>query len=115
MLSSTYLGTEQANDLGRLLPGLPSLCAESLGDPEVCVAILDGPVDTSHPCFQGANLARLDTLVSDAAGDGAMSAHGTHITSLIFGQPGRPVRGVAPSCRGLILPVFRDYQEGRLS
>ena len=60
MLSSTYLGTELANDLGFLLPGLPSLCAESMGDPEVCVAILDGPVDISHPCFQGANLARLD-------------------------------------------------------
>jgi cyanobactin maturation PatA/PatG family protease len=44
-----------------------------------------------------------------------MSAHGTHITSLIFGQPGGPVRGIAPRCRGLILPVFRDYQEGRLS
>ena len=82
-----------------LLPGLPSLCAASLGDPEVCVAILDGPVDISHPCFQGANLTRLDTLVSDAAGDGAMSAHGTHITSLIFGQPGGPVRGIAPRCR----------------
>jgi cyanobactin maturation PatA/PatG family protease len=106
---------EQANDLGRLLSGLPSLCAESLGDPEVRVAILDGPVDISHPCFQGANLARLDTLVPDAAGDGAMSAHGTHITSLIFGQPGQRVRGIAPSCRGLILPVFRDYQEGHLS
>jgi cyanobactin maturation PatA/PatG family protease len=100
---------------GCLLPGLPSLCAASLGDPEVCVAILDGPVDISHPFFQGANLTRLDTLVSDAAGDGAMSAHGTHITSLIFGQPGGPVRGIAPRCRGLILPVFRDYQEGRLS
>ena len=44
-----------------------------------------------------------------------MSAHGTHITSLIFGQPGGPVSGIAPRCRGLIIPVFRDYQEGRLS
>jgi len=115
MLSPANLGTEQAIDLGHLLPGLSSLCGESLGDPEVCIAILDGPVDISHPCFQGADLTRLDTLVSDAAGDGPMSAHGTHITSLIFGQPGGPVRGIAPRCRGLILPVFRDYQEGRLS
>jgi cyanobactin maturation PatA/PatG family protease len=46
-----------------------------------------------------------------------MSAHGTHVASLIFGQPGGPVFGVAPRCRGLILPVFRDAQgsEGRLS
>src|SRR5262249_28312424 len=35
--------------------------------------------------------------------------------SLIFGQPGGPVRGIAPRCQGLILPIFRDDHEGRLS
>lgn len=44
-----------------------------------------------------------------------MSAHGTHVTSLIFGQPNTSVLGVAPRCQGLLLPVFRDFQEGRLS
>jgi cyanobactin maturation PatA/PatG family protease len=43
-----------------------------------------------------------------------MSAHGTHIASVIFGQPDGPVIGIAPYCQGLILPVFRDYQEHRL-
>ncbi|MFD5888703.1 S8 family serine peptidase [Streptomyces sp. NPDC060334] len=84
------------------------------GDPRVCVALLDGPVDLSHPCFVGADLTRLDTLVQEPAGQGPMSRHGTHVASLIFGGPGTPVAGLAPRCRGLLLPVFRDDGNGRV-
>jgi len=98
-----------------LLPGLASLQAESPGDPEIRIAVLDGPVDLSHPCFREANITRLNTLVRDAASSGPMASHGTHVSSLIFGQPGTSVCGIAPRCRGLILPVFEDYQEGYLS
>ncbi|MER6847052.1 S8 family serine peptidase [Streptomyces flaveolus] len=89
---------------------------ELLGDPEVCIAVLDGPVDLSHPCFAGADLTRLDTLVQDPAGAGPMSVHGTHVASLLFGQPHRdsPVTGLAPRCRGLILPMFKDAQDWRV-
>jgi cyanobactin maturation PatA/PatG family protease len=44
-----------------------------------------------------------------------MSGHGTHVASTIFGQHGSSVCGIAPSCRGLILPVFSDAQRGKLS
>lgn len=94
---------------------LKELWAETLGDPRVCVAVLDGPVDLSHPSFDGAQLIRLPTLVQDAAGSGRMSAHGTHITSVIFGQHDGSIRGIAPNCRGLIVPVFSDDQKGTLS
>ncbi|WP_229848442.1 S8 family serine peptidase, partial [Kitasatospora griseola] len=85
-----------------------------LGDPRVCIAVLDGPVDLAHPCFAGADLRRLDTLVQEPAGPGAMSQHGTHVASMIFGQHGSSVTGMAPHCRGLILPVFRDAEQGRV-
>ncbi|MDX2560229.1 S8 family serine peptidase [Streptomyces sp. TX20-6-3] len=78
------------------------------------MAVLDGPVDLSHPCLAGADLTRLDTLVQEPAGTGPMSLHGTHVTSLIFGTPGSPVTGLAPRCRGLLLPVFRDGGDGRV-
>ncbi|MBD0670827.1 S8 family serine peptidase, partial [Streptomyces sp. CBMA156] len=87
---------------------------ELLGDPAVCIAVLDGPVDLSHPCFDGADLTRLDTLVAEPAGPGPMSLHGTHVAGLLFGRPGSPVTGIAPRCRGLILPVFTDAGEGRV-
>lgn len=101
-------------DLRSTVDGLAELQAETLGDAAVCIAVLDGPVDLSHPCFDGADVRRIDSLVQEQAGDGDMSLHGTHVTSLIFGQPGSPVEGVAPRCRGLVVPVFTD-EERRLS
>lgn len=97
------------------LPGLKSLWLESLGDPGICVAVLDGPIDQSHPCFDGANLTRLPTLVSGVADRGSASQHGTHVASVIFGQHDSPVPGIAPNCRGLIVPVFTDGIEGGLA
>jgi cyanobactin maturation PatA/PatG family protease len=97
----------------RSIDGLGPLHAETLGDSRVCIAVLDGPVDLAHPCFAGAELRSLPTLFASEAGAGRMSAHGTHVASLLFGQPDSPVEGIAPRCRGLIAPVFRD--EERLS
>lgn len=82
---------------------------QTKGDLKICVAVLDGLVDQAHPCFAGASLTRLSTLVTgEASTKGSMSTHGTHIASIIFGQPGSPVEGIAPNCRGLIVPVFQD-------
>lgn len=97
------------------LPGLDKLWSETQGDSRICVAILDGPVDQSHPCFDGANLTRVQTTISETASVGLMSSHGTHITSVIFGQHHSDVVGIAPGCRGLIVPVFSDHPKGALS
>jgi len=91
------------------IPGLEKIRAETRGDPKICVAVLDGIVDQNHPCFDGADLTRLPSLVSgEASENGSMSAHGTHVASIIFGQPDSPVEGIAPHCRGLLIPVFAD-------
>ena len=95
------------------LPGLKKIWSETQGNPQICVAILDGPVDQSHPCFNGANLETNSN--AETPSTGLMSGHGTHITSVIFGQPGSPVSGIAPGCRGLILPVFSDRRKDSLS
>ncbi|MFE7439320.1 S8 family serine peptidase [Streptomyces chartreusis] len=97
-----------------VLRGLEAPEQELLGSPEVCVAVLDGPVDLSHPCFEGADLTRIDTLVTEAPGPGPMSLHGTFVTSLIIGQPGQGVTGIVPRCRVLLLPVFRDGDKARV-
>ena len=92
------------------IPGIKQLWAKTKGNSEVCVAVLDGLVDLKHPCFEGANLTQLPTLVQgQATPQGEMSLHGTHVASIIFGQPNSTVSGIAPHCRGLIVPIFSDY------
>ncbi|EST24189.1 S8 family serine peptidase [Streptomyces roseochromogenus] len=98
----------------RSILGDPAVVGGLLGDPRVCVAVLDGPVDLGHPCFAGADVRVLPTLVRDPAGSGPMALHGTHVTSLLFGQPSGPVTGVVPRCRGLLLPVFPDDTRTRV-
>ena len=90
------------------IPGLKELQKQTQGASEITIAILDGVVDTNHSCFNGADLTRLPTLVQHQATAGQMSTHGTHIASLIFGQPHSDIPGIAPQCRGLLVPVFAD-------
>jgi hypothetical protein len=89
------------------LTGITELWAETLGDPRICIAILDGPADLSHPSLQGANLTQQETLVR-AADLGPAARHGTHVASIVFGQHGGPVAGIAPLCRGVLVPIFES-------
>ncbi|MBP0020110.1 MAG: PatA/PatG family cyanobactin maturation protease [Cyanobacteria bacterium SBLK] len=98
-----------------VLPGLEFLWKQTLGDSRICIAVLDGPVDQSHPCFDGAQLTQIKTVISGGADTGPASQHGTHVASVIFGQHGSPVHGIAPGCRGLIVPVFTDGNNGDLA
>lgn len=35
-----------------------------------------------------------------------MAEHGTHVASILFGQPGTAVEGICPRARGVIIPVY---------
>lgn len=95
------------------IPGLRELWNETLGDPRICIAILDGPVDLSHPCFQGADIAVHPSSVV-TPNNGAATQHGTHVASVIFGQHHSGLKGIAPKCHGVIIPVFRDGPDGEV-
>jgi cyanobactin maturation PatA/PatG family protease len=97
------------------LPGMRDLWAETLGDPRIRIAVLDGPIDRGHPCFVGAELSGLETRLSDAVDGGRMSTHGTHVASVIFGEPGSPVHGIAPKCSGLLAVIYSDRNQGPTS
>jgi hypothetical protein len=58
---------------------LEPLSTKTAGSPQICIAVLDGLMDLKHPCFLGADLTQLPTLVSgEAKPEGGMSLHGTH-------------------------------------
>ena len=48
-----------ADDLLSSIPGLLDCRRQTLGDPEICIAIVDSRVDLSHPCFAGAQLREI--------------------------------------------------------
>jgi hypothetical protein len=94
-----------------LISGIKELWAETQGDPAVSIAVLDGPVDLSHPSLESANLTRGETLAPGTADFGPACRHGTHVASVIFGRHDGPVPGVAPRCRGVVLPIFQSLGE----
>jgi hypothetical protein len=96
------LGTSQTGQLAvEHIPGLTKLWAATRGAPEIHVAILDAPVDRTNPCLAAARI--------DQAWLGEQthcSSHGTEVASVIFGQHDSAVRGIAPGCRGISIPIY---------
>ena len=92
------------------LPGIGEIWEQTRGDPRICVAVLDGRVDLAHPCFAGSALDRLGGILSaeDEEMQGSMADHGTCVASIIFGQHGSPVEGIAPLCRGMFIPIYSE-------
>ncbi|MDA3021818.1 MAG: PatA/PatG family cyanobactin maturation protease [Actinomycetota bacterium] len=91
-----------------LLPGLRALYeATAGGTPNVTVAVIDGPVDFAHEVFVGADLrTALGATAMSAEAGNKMAEHGTHVASILFGQPGTEVEGICPGVRGVIIPVY---------
>jgi cyanobactin maturation PatA/PatG family protease len=95
------------------IPGvLPLWQSVSGGAPEIRIAIIDGPVDDTHRALRGAR------LTIDHTGLGAArtvrSEHGTHVTSVLMGQPEGPVRGIAPNCTTTVFSIYREGDDGEL-
>jgi len=103
-------GPPEATDVASALD-LLTLWRETRGDPRIQVALLDGPVDLQHDCFAGARIRDLPTLAESTVDDGPACRHGTHVASVIFGQHGGPITGIAPGCSGLALAVFSSGTE----
>ena len=96
------------------VPGLRDLqaaCGEASG---ITIAVIDGPVDIAHPALADARLELLDSVITAAEAGRPGRTHGTHVASVLFGRPDGPIVGAAPSCRGLIVPIFADNGDGSI-
>jgi hypothetical protein len=96
------------------LPELRQVWSSTFGDPRVCIAVLDGPAELAHPAFDGALVRQVDVSGGAKPARGAGLRHGTHVASLIFGQHDGPVQGVAPKCRGVVIPIYGEQDDGSL-
>lgn len=94
------------------IAGIESLWQRTRGDPRTVVALLDGPVDLDHPCFAQADVRVVRSAVAERC-KGAHSAacqHGTGVASIIAAQHANAgsIRGLAPRCRLVVVPIFED-------
>jgi cyanobactin maturation PatA/PatG family protease len=91
-----------------------SLQNQAIDYSDVTIAVLDSPVNLRHSSIINANIRNLSTNThNDVIGQGF--AHGTHVSSVIFGQRGTCVEGVAPDCKGLIIPIYGIDDRGELT
>jgi hypothetical protein len=86
--------------------------AEAFSEDAVCVAVIDGPVDLTHSCFAGSTIEIVGELSAQPRRADPATTHGTAIASIIFGQPGSPVEGIAPQAHGLVIPIFSTSSDG---
>ncbi len=70
---------------------------ESAGE-GVVVAVIDSGVDLNHPVFSDAAI--------DHVGEQVVQSHGTGVASLIAGDPGSRVPGIAPNAEVRVYDVF---------
>src|SRR5262245_40227554 len=103
-----------AQDFLSSIDGLRDCQKQTLGDPDICIAIIDSRVELTHPCFAGAQLKEIVPVWLQSTMGPAGASHGTHVASIIFGQQGGAVEGIAPRCRGIIIPVYGETENGEL-
>lgn len=96
--------------LSNALDGLENLWAHTLGDQGVRIAILDGPVELENPSISNADLKVIDATKNN----NVKSFHGTAVTSIIFGNHDGEVKGIAPSCSGLLKSIYYENTDGSL-
>ena len=96
------------------IPGLSALRQEAAGgDPEIRIAIIDGPVDLGHPSLAGARLT-FGGSTQGATASSVRSEHGTHVASVLMAQPGGPVLGIAPNATGRLYSIYQEGEDGEL-
>src|SRR5215471_14312238 len=52
-------GVKMTQEIISSIPGLRDCRQQTLGDPEICIAIIDSRVDLAHRCFAGAQLQEI--------------------------------------------------------
>lgn len=87
---------------------LAPLMALSHGRREVTVALLDGPVDVSHPGLATGRIVEIASRppgTCAGSGDSACT-HGTLVAGILIASRDSSVPGICPGCTLLVRPVF---------
>jgi subtilisin family serine protease len=88
---------------------LPALMAQTRGNAEVTIGLVDGPVALDHPDLVTAGIRTLPGIPGACWHPGSPACrHGTFVAGILSARPGARAPGIAPDCTLLVRPVFLE-------
>jgi hypothetical protein len=92
------------------LVGLSQLMQRTSGTAEITIALIDGPVASSHPDLTGASIRELAGEHSPVCArlDSAACTHGTFVAGMLCARRGSAAPAICPACTLLLRPIFSD-------
>mgnify|MGYP003694244113 CR=1 FL=1 len=106
VFSRPALQSKSPLDLVNLTP----LMELARGRAETIIALIDGPVATSHPDLLGSNIREIPGACQ-ARGDQTRSfacMHGTFVAGILIAKRGSPAPAICPDCTLLVRPIFAE-------
>ena len=82
----------------------------SSGSPNVTIGLIDGPVDFTHPAFNGSTIRAVKEYQLGACKNATSVAcrHGTFIAGILCAKRGLDAPAICPECTLLLRPIFMD-------
>jgi subtilisin family serine protease len=89
---------------------MQSLMNVSSGHKDITIGIIDGPVDFSHPAFQGSKIRTAkNSQVAACRNASSMSCvHGTFVTGILCAKRGLSAPAICPDCEIILNPIFME-------
>ena len=96
------------------LVGLDRLMALTPGREDVVIALLDGPVATTHPSFATSRICDIRGRSPSPCADSASMTcrHGTFVAGILCAGRDSAAPGICPGCTLLVYPVFSERRSG---
>ena len=106
VFSRPALQSKSPLDLVNLTP----LMELTRGRAETIIALIDGPVATSHPDLLGSNIREIPGRLPSACDQTRSFAcmHGTFVAGILIAKRGSPAPAICPDCTLLVRPIFAE-------
>lgn len=92
--------------------GLTPLMALGEGDPDLTIALLDGPVSVGHPALAGASIMNVrEHTAGCRQAASAACAHGTFVAGVLVADRSASAPAICPRCSLLVRPIFGEAGE----
>ena len=92
------------------LVNLTSLMQRTGGSAQVMIALIDGPVNTSHPDLANSSIQEIPGGLRGTCARASSTAcmHGTFVAGILSAKRGSSAPAICPGCTLLVRPIFAE-------